>query len=98
MIIAIGGVFVTVASWLGIYCISQFVYLINFLSGLEVLISKQSIRSDYDGAQPSIPSENGGNSKPHRLQKDCRNRLVSLNNWKKKWNDAGVEKYTNLLF
>jgi len=68
--------------------------LINFLSGLEVFNFKNKAYGlNYDGAQPeySIPKMEEILSH-YRLQKDYETGLVSLNNWKKKWHDAGVEK------
>jgi len=94
MIIMIGGVFrYWLRGWAYTALVGLFI-LINFLSGLEVFNFKNKAYGlDYDGAQPeySIPKMEEILSH-YRLQKDYETGLVSLNNWKKKWNDAGVEK------
>ncbi len=94
MIIMIGGVFrYWLRGWAYTALVGLFI-LINFLSGLEVFNFKNKAYGlDYDGAQPeySIPKMEEILSH-YRLQKDYETGLVSLNNWKKKWHDAGVEK------
>lgn len=94
MIIMIGGVFrYWLRGWAYTALVGLFI-LINFLSGLEVFNFKNKAYGlNYDGAQPeySIPKMEEILSH-YRLQKDYETGLVSLNNWKKKWNDAGVEK------
>ncbi|HNL04469.1 MAG TPA: hypothetical protein PKI54_06470 [Bacteroidia bacterium] len=94
MIIMIGGVFrYWLRGWAYTALVGLFI-LINFLSGLEVFNFKNKAYGlNYDGAQPeySIPKMEEILSH-YRLQKDYETGLVSLNNWKKKWHDAGVEK------
>ena len=94
MIIMIGGVFrYWLRGWAYTALVGLFI-LINFLSGLEVFNFKNKAYGlNYDGAQPEYSIQKMEEMLSHyRLQKDYETGLVSLNNWKKKWNDAGVEK------
>lgn len=94
MIIMIGGVF---RFWLRGWAytvLALLLIVINFLSGFEVFNFKNKAYGlNYDNA-PAVYSIKSLEEKlsDYQLQKDYETGIVSLENWKKKWQARGVEK------
>jgi hypothetical protein len=94
MIIMIGGVFrFWLKNWAYTALLGLFLF-INFLSGFEIFSFKNKaygLNYDVEKTEYSIASMEA-NLNDYQLQKDFETGITALNNWKKKWNDAGVEK------
>lgn len=94
MIIMIGGVF---RFWLRGWAytvLALLLIVINFLSGFEVFNFKNKAYGlNYD-TTPAVYSIKSLEEKlsDYQLQKDYETGIVSLENWKKKWQARGVEK------
>lgn len=94
MIIMIGGVF---RFWLRGWAytvLALLLIVINFLSGFEVFNFKNKAYGlNYDNT-PAVYSIKSLEEKlsDYQLQKDYETGIVSLENWKKKWQSRGVEK------
>ncbi len=94
MIIMIGGVFrYWLRAWANTAVVGVFL-AINFLSGFEIFNFKNKAYGlDYDHNKPeySVASMDNHLSEKQYAE-DYQTGLVALNNWKKKWNDVGIEK------
>lgn len=94
MIIMIGGVF---RFWLRGWAytvLALLLIVINFLSGFEVFNFKNKAYGlNYD-TTPAVYSIKSLEEKlsDYQLQKDYETGIVSLENWKKKWQERGVQK------
>jgi hypothetical protein len=94
MIIMIGGVFrFWLRGWAYTALVGLFI-LINVLSGFEIFNFKNKAYGlNYEAAEPEYSIQNMEDMlSNYRLQKDFETGIASLENWKRKWQEAGVEK------
>src|SRR5690606_12730012 len=94
MIIMIGGVFRFCLRGWAYTVLALLLIVINFLSGFEVFNFKNKAYGlNYD-TTPAVYSIKSLEEKlsDYQLQKDYETGIVSLENWKKKWQERGVQK------
>lgn len=94
MVIMIGGVFrFWLRGWAYTALFGAFI-IVNFLSGFELFSFKNKAYGlNYDTTKPEYSiAKMESNLSAQKFNSDYETGIAALNNWKKKWNNAGVEK------